>query len=157
MNSHIKRGFTLIELLIVIVIIGVLSVTLIAGLDPLEKIRQSRDSSRLQLAKEIVAARQRYNVSQEAEPWGAAANAPAGGTALSASTAWLVAMVTAGEATGALTSNTQLSKLLATYDSTNNALIICVLAENTKAIATSPIKPTYNATGGAAATHICVR
>ncbi len=42
-----KKGFTLIELLIVIAIIAVLSVVVILSLNPLELLRQARDSNRI--------------------------------------------------------------------------------------------------------------
>lgn len=47
-EKTVRSGFSLIELLIVIVIIGVLAAIIVLILDPLEIIRSSRDSIRLQ-------------------------------------------------------------------------------------------------------------
>jgi prepilin-type N-terminal cleavage/methylation domain-containing protein len=46
-NSGCEKGFTLIELLIVIAIIAVLAVVVILALNPLELLRQARDSNRV--------------------------------------------------------------------------------------------------------------
>ena len=42
-----KEGFTLIELLVVVAIIAILSITVILTLNPMEMMRQARDSNRL--------------------------------------------------------------------------------------------------------------
>src|ERR1022692_3969030 len=46
-HSDKSKGFTLIELLVVIAIIAILSVVVILTLNPVELLRQSRDSSRV--------------------------------------------------------------------------------------------------------------
>jgi prepilin-type N-terminal cleavage/methylation domain-containing protein len=46
MHSGREKGFTLIELLVVIAIIAVISVVVILTLNPVELLRQSRDSNR---------------------------------------------------------------------------------------------------------------
>lgn len=43
-----SKGFTLIELLVVIAIIAILAGVVVVALDPLERVRQSRDSRRVQ-------------------------------------------------------------------------------------------------------------
>lgn len=58
-HSSLNKGFTLIELIIAITIIAVLTVGLIAGLDPIERINQGRDTANrnivLDLHKAIIA------------------------------------------------------------------------------------------------------
>ncbi len=45
--QHPKKGFTLIELLIVIAIVAILSVVLVITLNPVQLLRQARDSTRI--------------------------------------------------------------------------------------------------------------
>lgn len=54
-----KKGFTLIELLVVIGIIAVLAGVVVVALNPLERIKESRDSKRLQ---DIQAVRQAVDI-----------------------------------------------------------------------------------------------
>lgn len=60
MNS---KGFTLIELLVVISIIGIISAGLITIIDPVQKMRQARDSQRLVIMASVRRSLQNYLVS----------------------------------------------------------------------------------------------
>src|ERR1700730_7356723 len=44
---HMRKGFTLIELLVVIAIIAVLAIVVVLTINPVELLKQSRDSTRL--------------------------------------------------------------------------------------------------------------
>ncbi len=63
------KGFTMIELLVVIAVIGILSVALLATLNPLEQIKKGRDTRTRADASELVSAIERYNASLGYFPW----------------------------------------------------------------------------------------
>lgn len=66
------KGFTLIELLIAIGLLGILAVTLLVALDPLEQIRRSQDVKMISASKEIYDSLFRYNVNTGQVPYVAA-------------------------------------------------------------------------------------
>ncbi len=63
------KAFTMIELLVVIAVIGILSVALLATLNPLEQIRKGRDTRTRADVSELVSAIERYNASLGYFPW----------------------------------------------------------------------------------------
>lgn len=67
-NTTHSRGFTLIELIIGISIIAILSVAVIAGLDPIERINQSRDTATRSIVQDIHKAVISYLGTREAYP-----------------------------------------------------------------------------------------
>lgn len=62
-------GYTFIEILVVMATIGVLAVTVLALLKPMEQIRKSRDSRRMADARELVNGLQRYYLNFKCYPW----------------------------------------------------------------------------------------
>lgn len=57
-----KKGFTLVELLVVIAIISILAAVTFIFINPIERLRESRDSQRLQEAQAIAEAIRLYKV-----------------------------------------------------------------------------------------------
>lgn len=64
-----KNGFTLVELLIVIALIAILSVAVLATINPIEQTNKARDSKFKNDAAEVLSAYERYYASQNAYPW----------------------------------------------------------------------------------------
>lgn len=64
-----KTGFTLVELLIVIALIAVLSVAVLATINPIEQTNKARDAKFKNDAAEVLGALERYYASQNAYPW----------------------------------------------------------------------------------------
>jgi len=64
-----SAGFTMIELLVVIAVIGILSVALLATLNPLEQIRKGRDTRTRSDSAQLASALERYNASLGKFPW----------------------------------------------------------------------------------------
>lgn len=64
-----ERGFTLVELLIVIALISILSVAVLATINPIEQSNKARDSKFKNDAAEMLNAYERYYSSQNAYPW----------------------------------------------------------------------------------------
>lgn len=64
-----KNGFTLVELLIVIALIAILSVAVLATINPIEQSNKARDSRVQNDAAEVMNAYERYYASQQAYPW----------------------------------------------------------------------------------------
>ena len=64
-----SQGFTLVELLIVVTLIGILSVTVLSALNPIEQINKTRDAGRKADASQILAAIDRYYASNLHFPW----------------------------------------------------------------------------------------
>jgi prepilin-type N-terminal cleavage/methylation domain-containing protein len=64
-----KLGFTLVELLIVIALIGILSVAVLATINPIEQANKARDARVQNDAAEVLGAIERYYASQQYYPW----------------------------------------------------------------------------------------
>ncbi len=71
-----KKAFTLVELLIVITLISILSVAVLATINPIEQTNKARDAQFKNDAAEILSAYERYFASQNMYPW----NSPTLGT-----------------------------------------------------------------------------
>ncbi|KKW14535.1 MAG: hypothetical protein UY55_C0007G0011 [Candidatus Jorgensenbacteria bacterium GW2011_GWB1_50_10] len=63
------KGFTLVELLIVIALLGVLAAAVLAAINPLEQANRARDTRMKSDASQLLAAIDRYFVSQSKFPW----------------------------------------------------------------------------------------
>jgi prepilin-type N-terminal cleavage/methylation domain-containing protein len=63
------KGFTLVELLIVIALIAILSVAVLATINPIEQSNKARDARVQNDAAEVMNAYERYYASQQAYPW----------------------------------------------------------------------------------------
>ena len=63
------KGFTLVELLIVIALIAILSVAVLATINPIEQSNKARDASFKNDAAEVLSALERYYASQQKYPW----------------------------------------------------------------------------------------
>lgn len=64
-----KTGFTLVELLIVIALIAILSVAVLATINPIEQSNKARDAKFKNDAAEVLSAYERYYASQNNYPW----------------------------------------------------------------------------------------
>jgi prepilin-type N-terminal cleavage/methylation domain-containing protein len=63
------KGFTLVELLIVIALLGVLAAAVLAAINPLEQANRARDTRMRSDASQLLAALDRYFVSQDKFTW----------------------------------------------------------------------------------------
>lgn len=68
MKNNIK-GFTLVELLIVIALIAILSVAVLATINPIEQSNKARDAKFKNDAAEVLGALERFYASQNEYPW----------------------------------------------------------------------------------------
>lgn len=68
-NYKKNYGFTLVELLIVIALIAILSVAVLATINPIEQANKARDASVQNDAAEMLNAYERYYTSQNGYPW----------------------------------------------------------------------------------------
>lgn len=73
-----SQGFTLVELLIVIALIAILSVAVLATINPIEQANKARDSRVQNDAAEVMNAYERYYASNNNYPWMAFADGNAG-------------------------------------------------------------------------------
>jgi len=64
-----RKAFTLVELLIVIALIAILSVAVLATINPIEQTNKARDASMKNDAAEVLNAYERFYASQNAYPW----------------------------------------------------------------------------------------
>ncbi len=64
-----RKAFTLVELLIVITLIAILSVAVLATLNPIEQTNKARDAQFKNDAAEVLSAHERYFASQNAYAW----------------------------------------------------------------------------------------
>jgi len=64
-----KRGFTLVELLIVISLIAILSVAVLATINPIEQANKAKDSTVQNDAAEVLNSYERYYANAQAYPW----------------------------------------------------------------------------------------
>ena len=63
-----KKGFTLIELIVVVAVVGVLAVAIVAGINPIEQINRARDTKKVNQAKDIIDAAERYYQIVDSDP-----------------------------------------------------------------------------------------
>jgi prepilin-type N-terminal cleavage/methylation domain-containing protein len=84
MKQKMQRGFTLVELLIVIALIAVLSVAVLATINPIEQSNKARDAKVQNDAAEVLNAYERYYTSTTHYPW----MDVVGGSALTVDTAY---------------------------------------------------------------------
>lgn len=70
LKLKISQGFTLIELLVVIGILGILTVGLLAAIDPFEQLKKGRDTNLRNVTVEYVNAVTRYYATHGSMPWG---------------------------------------------------------------------------------------
>lgn len=63
------KGFTLVELLIVIALIAILSVAVLATINPIEQSNKAKDSTVQNDAAEVLNAYERYYAAQSSYPW----------------------------------------------------------------------------------------
>jgi prepilin-type N-terminal cleavage/methylation domain-containing protein len=64
-----EKAFTLVELLIVIALIAILSVAVLATINPIEQSNKARDAKFKNDAAEVLSAYERYYAAQNAYPW----------------------------------------------------------------------------------------
>lgn len=64
-----ESGFTLVELLIVIALIAILSVAVLATINPIEQSNKAKDSTMQNDAAEVLNAYERYYAAQASYPW----------------------------------------------------------------------------------------
>lgn len=64
-----KKAFTLVELLIVIALIAILSVAVLATINPIEQSNKAKDSTVQNDAAEVMNAYERYYANAQAYPW----------------------------------------------------------------------------------------
>lgn len=69
-RNFFENGFTLVELLIVIALIAILSVAVLATINPIEQTNKARDSKFKNDAAEVLSAYERFYVSRGNYPWG---------------------------------------------------------------------------------------
>ena len=69
MNKIREKGFTLVELLIVIALIAILSVAVLATINPIEQSNKAKDSTVQNDAAEIMNSYERYYANAQAYPW----------------------------------------------------------------------------------------
>lgn len=67
--KKMSQGFTLVELLIVIALIAILSVAVLATINPIEQTNKARDAKFKNDAAEVLSAYERYYASQNQYPW----------------------------------------------------------------------------------------
>jgi prepilin-type N-terminal cleavage/methylation domain-containing protein len=69
MKNIRKRGFTLVELLIVIALIAILSVAVLATINPIEQTNKAKDSTTQNDAAEVLNAYERTYANRQTYPW----------------------------------------------------------------------------------------
>ena len=69
MKKFKQKGFTLVELLIVIALIAILSVAVLATINPIEQSNKARDAAMKNDVAEVLGALERYYASQNVYPW----------------------------------------------------------------------------------------
>ena len=76
MKQKNKGGFTLVELLIVIALIAILSVAVLATINPIEQANKAKDSTTQNDAAEVLNAYERYYANAQVYPWMMFADVP---------------------------------------------------------------------------------
>ena len=99
-------GFTLVELLIVIALIAILSVAVLATINPIEQSNKARDAAMKNDAAEVLGAYERYYASQNMYPWNTAGSADA--SVVLPSTDIKFGVVSVGSTVGALIESSEL-------------------------------------------------
>jgi prepilin-type N-terminal cleavage/methylation domain-containing protein len=69
MTKFKEKGFTLVELLIVIALIAILSVAVLATINPIEQSNKAKDSTMQNDAAEVMNAYERYYAGHSSYPW----------------------------------------------------------------------------------------
>lgn len=69
MKQKISAGFTLVELLIVIALISILSVAVLATINPIEQANKAKDSTTQNDAAEVMNSYERYYANAQSYPW----------------------------------------------------------------------------------------
>src|SRR4030042_4312417 len=69
MKQKIAAGFTLVELLIVIALISILSVAVLATINPIEQANKAKDSTVQNDAAEVMNSYERYYANAQTYPW----------------------------------------------------------------------------------------
>jgi len=67
--KRLNKGFTLVELLIVIALIAILSVAVLATINPIEQTNKARDAKFKNDAGEVLGAYERYYAAKTTYPW----------------------------------------------------------------------------------------
>jgi len=68
-RTILEQGFTLVELLIVIALIAILSVAVLATINPIEQSNKAKDATVQNDAAEVMNAYERYYANAQAYPW----------------------------------------------------------------------------------------
>jgi prepilin-type N-terminal cleavage/methylation domain-containing protein len=113
-------GFTLVELLIVIALIAILSVAVLATINPIEQSNKAKDSTVQNDAAEVMNAYERYYTSKASYPW---VDVDAGATVNSVDLAWFGRSDYNGAALCSLLATSTPNTRCATYK-TNPGLLI---------------------------------
>lgn len=100
------KGFTLVELLIVIALIAILSVAVLATINPIEQSNKARDAAMKNDAAEVLGAYERYYAAQNAYPWNAPNSTDV--NVLLSSTSPSFGVVSVGTSIGALIESSEL-------------------------------------------------
>lgn len=106
-----RNGFTLVELLIVIALIAILSVAVLATINPIEQSNKARDAAMKNDAAEVLSAYERYYASQTMYPWNVAGTPDT--TVLLAGNTALFGVVGVGGTSGVLISTSELKSSFA--------------------------------------------
>jgi len=69
MKKYLQKGFTLVELLIVIALIAILSVAVLATINPIEQANKARDAKVQNDAAEVMNSYERYYAGKSSYPW----------------------------------------------------------------------------------------
>lgn len=106
-----KNGFTLVELLIVIALIAILSVAVLATINPIEQSNKARDAAMKNDAAEVLGAYERYYASQNMYPWNTVGSADT--DVVLPSTDIKFGVISVGDTVGALIESSELKSSFA--------------------------------------------